>query len=409
MKDINLEENIFMTNKTLPQRLTSVLNSNPPSQQLATLLLVAIICFTPFLLLANNIESAMKQQNHDIEAIKEEFAKSFIEAISSKSVEACADLVLNAEDNKTLEIDYGFSDKVYRKKLMTQSKNFLKEQRKFIDKMNADQTSAISYENYLKINTYDFEIPKEHPACFIKTISISMKERLIDGVFYQVGFQIDDALFINGKIKINNLFSVRMYESYRDEINEENTPYPLVKDKKILRNALGKHANKEYADILGYYNDWYLHEGDLTIEKFDLKVNLIVTGNLTIKEPVVEVPHELIVLGKTQLNTLYLNEPNDVLFLGGIEFKDCLFIMDSGPYQIFNHPKGPLIFSWSESIEVNSLEQVECCPASELGEKGDVSELLLEAFYSKNKEDGIYELKLELILETLRAGKSIFK
>lgn len=369
--------------------------------------LSTIFCLSPILLFANNKKPLMEQIFQDIKKIEEEFSKSFIEAISSKSIEACADLVLSYEDNSTLEVDYGLSEKRYRKRLLEQSENFLKGQSKFIDKKNAALESAISFENFEEINTYDFEIPKKHPACFIKTISITMKKRLVDGIFYQVGFQIEDAVFVNGKIKINNLFSVRMHESFWDEINEENTPYLLIEDKASLNEILGNHSDREYAEILDHYNNWYLHTGDLVLDSYEVKVNLIVTGNLKIKEPVTEVLHELIVLGNTSLNTLFLEETNDVLFLGGIEFTVGLFIMDSGAYQIFNSPKGPIIFAQSETIEVENTQNILCLYAPELDKNGDYSEIILDEFCGK--EEGNEYLEIELIIETLRAERPIFK
>lgn len=121
---------------------------------------LSIVLLFAFLNHESRAEETKEQHVKNKKTIELTFAKHFISAISTKSVEACADLVINSEDNKLLEIDYGLSEKAYRKRLRTQSENFLKENREFIHLRNANNSSAISQENFLEIDTYDFEIPK---------------------------------------------------------------------------------------------------------------------------------------------------------------------------------------------------------------------------------------------------------
>jgi len=352
----------------------------------------------------------MSQQNHDIEVIKEAFAKSFIEAMSSQSVEACADLLLSYEDCEALGVTPDISKEAYQAALVLQSENFFKEHSSFIEAKNAAIDSALSLENFVKIDTYKFKLQEGYEASFIKTISISMQERLVETVFYRVGFQIDDAVLVNGKIKINHLAFVRMYESHWDDINAKNTPYPFVEDKKQLRKIVEKYAKKEYIEVIDYCTGWYVHDGDLDLEKCDLTVNLIVTGDLTIKEPVAELRNNLIVLGKTSVNALYLEDESvNVLFLGGIDFKVAVFIIYcSGPYQVLNKPRGPLIYGASETLFVDSSEHVQCLYAPDAGFEDDYSECLAVKLIEKD-QDGFEDLRLESILAAIRAGETIFK
>lgn len=359
----------------------------------------------------------MTAEAQNLGPIESAFAKAFIEAISAKSVEGCADLVLTYEDCAALGVDFGLSQRAYRKRLKKQSKNFLKEKREFIDKKNADPNSAITVENFVAIDTYEFALEDGFEAGFIKTISISMKIRRVDGMCYQVGFQINDAVFVNGNIRINNLHGVRMSESYWEEITKENTSYPLITDKAELRGIIQRYAPKyvdrEYINILDYYSNWYVHEGDLTLESYlEVKVNLIVTGNLTFKEPVTSVTRELIVLGRTSVNALVLEDTNDALFLGGVDFAVSAFVIYTSAYIILNRPRGPFLCAYCETLEIDDLSGIQHLYAPELDANADFSQFLLDGFYEASEPDEGYEgyeLNYPAVLEAIRAGRSIFK
>lgn len=353
----------------------------------------------------------MQVENMDknLETIKYHFAKTFIEAISSKSIEACAELLQSFDDQiyltgATAELD--MSKEEYNTLLRKRTKEFLDEISDFIDKKNENADSALTIEHFTEINTYDFEI-KEEPFQVINTISINMNTRLVDEVNYQVGFQIENALLIQNKIKISNWYFVKRYESVWDEINEKNTPY-LKANKEKVRTLMADHLDEEYSLILNDWNNWYYHEGDLELEKFDLKVNFIVTGNLTIRENLVEIDRELIVLGKTNLNALYLDEDNNVLFLGGIEFKTGVFILSSGAFQVLKQPKGPFLYTYSESNDIENINNVNCFIDAAMGEaQGACHELLSEKFIEEGTD--VYDLDMDTIVEALRNGENIFK
>jgi len=343
----------------------------------------------------------------NLQTIKTAFAHSFIQAISTKSVVDCVQLSSYIEYQMYFSGEYT-KPSYLRKKfdnwiVLRDVKKFLKKANKFISQKNSNKNSALTIANIAKIDTYDFEISKE-TLQIIDTLSITMNTRLIKDVNYTIGFKIDHALLFNGEIKINWNF-VKYYESYSNDINETNTPYTKIESKEKLEKICANHIGKEYLDILNRYNAWYVHEGDLELDTYDLKVNLIVTGNLTIKEPLTKIREELIVLGNTKVNTLVLEDENDVLFLGGIEFKIGLFIFSTGPYQVINNPKGPLFFSCSESFEIYNTKAVQCVIDIQSDFfQGDINNLLLDEFIEEAKE-----VKFEQIIIAIKAGENIFK
>jgi len=360
----------------------------------------------------------MSQKNQDLEAIRQTFTKSLIEAISSKSVEAYTKLVMSYEDYEKLQsISLDISKETYQAAVLTQSEQLFEKKNQFIDERNAHADSALSLDNLAMVvdtslpvsNDYEF---LQHMG-FIRPFTIKMKQRLIDDIFYEVFFDIKLAFLVDGEIKLHHdhedADAVFFAENNWDDINEKNTPYLLLEDKKVLRKILEKHAKKEYIEVLDYFHSWYVHEGDLILENYDIKVNLIVTGNLTIQEPIAEITNELIVLGNTNVNALYLSEEgNNTLFLGGIEFKVAIFISFSGAYQVLNNPRGSLIYASSETVLIDTAEQVQCTYAPDEGFEDDYSKILLAKFLTKY-EDGFSEIDLDAVLEAIRAGETIFK
>jgi len=357
----------------------------------------------------------------DLQTIKTDFANAFIDAISSKSVTACVKLVASYEDQiylagKDAKLD--MSKEEYDIRVKTNTKEFLDKASNFIDEKNSTINSFLNTSNITEVDTYAFKISEEHIQ-IVDVLSITMNTRLLDGVNYGVGFQINDSFFINGKIKISNWFFAKYYESFWDDINEENTPYPKVQSKEKLKEICAKHLQakhlaEDYSELLDDWNDWegwYLHEGDLELDVYDLKVNFIVTGNLTIKEPLVEIEHELIVLGKTKLNALFLENDNNVCFLNGIDFNVGVFILysDAG-CRIFNKPKGPLLFVCSESHDIINHNEVQCFIDIEYNREshGNINDLLLDKFIEKN-ENQVLDEHFDELIEAIRKRKNIFK
>ena len=122
----------------------------------------------------------------------------------------------------------------------------------------------------------------------------------------------------------------------------------------------------------------------------------------------VEIEHELIVLGKTSLSSLHLDEDNDVLFLGGIEFKVGIFILSSGAFQVLEQPKGPIFCTHSESNIIENRTDIQCFVDFAMGEThGNFQDLLLRKFIGE--DDDIYDLDIELIIEAIRTEENIFK
>lgn len=349
----------------------------------------------------------------NLDDIRSEFAEHFLKAISEKSIEKLQRLLLSHDDHMYLSTlatyisGKTYEEDDYNKALSRQTETFLNKANKFIDKKNSEKSSRIMSSNLNEVKTYRFEINDE-PMQSMDTITISMKPRLIDGVNYRVGFEIKEALLINDKIKITNWYFVKFYESFWDDVNEDNTPFPKIEDKKTL-TKLFENFNHEFSDYIHNWQ-WYLHEGDLVLEKYDLKVNLIVTGNLTIKEPLPMIGHELVVFGKTNLNALHIDESNNVLFINGIEFKVGIFIApwSSGAYQLLNKPKGPLIYSLSETTEVDDMEHVQYYQDANTEGTSNLQSLVRKNFLEKNEDDE-YVLDFDQSIATVKTGDSIIK
>ena len=357
---------------------------------------------------------------HSLTLLKNEFSKAFIEAVSSKSVEACTKLVLSYEEQNILfgKDGFGMKEEAYKEALTKQCQAFFEKWDTFVDEKNAYTHTKITLDNLDGVDTYSFEIHDE-PFQFLKTISISMKEYKKEKKIYQVGFQIDNPLFINGRFALNNMLLTKCYESFWDDL--ENIPYK----NKIHTHDEFKGLVKDIGDsetlegmLYAYnaYNDWYLYDGDLELEKFDEKVNLVVTGNLTVKEPLVEITTELIVFGKTIVNAMYLDEGNDVFLLGGVEFNVALLSAMPGPYRVINNPKGPFLYSDSDSTIVNNPEKVKCYADYVYGEShGDILTILKEKYIDRDEpyegeevEEDDYHINSGQIAEDIKLGENIF-
>lgn len=352
--------------------------------------------------------------------LKNEFSKSFIEAISSKSVEACTKLILSYEEQNILfgKDGFGMEKKAYGEALTKQCQAFFEKWDSFIDEKNAYDYTKLILDNLDEVDTYAFEINDE-PFQFLKTISISMKEYKKEKKIHQVGFQIDNPLFINGRFALNNMLLTKCYESFWDDL--ENIPYKnkihsLDEFKALIKDIEDGETREGMRDAYNAYNDWYLHDGDLELDNFDEKVNLVVTGNLTIKEPLVAIETELIVLGKTRVNAMYLGEGDDVFLLGGVDFNVALISAMPGPYKIINNPNGPFLYSDSDSTIVNNPEKVKCYADYVYGEShGDILAMLKEKYIDKDEpygdeeiDEDDYYINVSLIAEDIRLGENIF-
>ncbi len=172
---------------------------------------------------------------------------------------------------------------------------------------------------------------------------------------------------------------------------------------------LGQELDGEYSQHI-YEGEWFVHEGDLVVERYEAEVNLLVTGNLTVKESLMEIKSSLVVSGKTELNSLFLGGGgNHALFLDGVEFTTALVSYITGPFKVLNHPIGPFLYNHSDSTYISNPKGVECLVDFALGEShGDVHRLLA-AEYIDVLSDGDYSIPVDKLREDLRAGKCIFR
>jgi len=355
-----------------------------------------------------------------LELLKNEFSKVFIEAVSSKSVEACTNLVVSYDEQNILfgKDGFGMKEEAYKEALTKQCQAFFKKWDTFIDEKNAHAHTKLILDNLDGVHTYSFEIHDE-PFQFLKTISISMKEYKKEKKIHQVGFEIDNPLFINGRLALNNMLLTKCYESFWDDL--ENIPYKnkihtLDEFKSLVKDVDDSETLEGMFDAYNAYNEWYLYDGDLELEKFDEKVNLVVTGNLTVKEPLVEITTELIVFGKTIVNAMYLDEGNNVFFLEGVDFNVALLSTMPGPYRVINNPRGPFLYSDSDSTIVNNPEKVKCYADYVYGKShGDILSMLKEKYINRDEpyegeeiEEDDYYIDAAQIAEDIRLSENIF-
>lgn len=226
------------------------------------------------------------------------------------------------------------------------------------------------------------------------------------------------------------------YQFPEKECNEE-------KYSKYLENVGFRQCTEEdkakmkekfpYASNLGCL--WYVYEGDLEIE--DIKLSntpLLITGNLTIKQPFIQVDENngLMVFGKTTVQ--YMELAGYGYFFGGIEF-EMLSLTIFGEDTEIHHPKGRLLYRESEDSVIKNMnkEDVEVFfDTMDYKFFGDVSKLLpkkylfchevyelatFEEYKSYHGEDSDYdeyieemEIDVEVleIFKAIQAGKKVF-
>ena len=344
-----------------------------------------------------------------LELAKDNFAQAFIEAVSTKSIEACKKLVLSYDEQAVLfgKENIVMSKEDYHKVLTRQCQAFFEKWEKFIDEKNASSFTKLTLNNLAKVDTYEFKVTNE-PFQTMRRVSVSMKEYKKGKMIYRVGFQIDEPIFINGRFAINNMLLVRCYESFWDDLSD--IPYTdKISTYKEFKELIRGYVNINL-DENKFYGEWYVHKGDLKLDKFDEKVSLIVTGNLTVKEPLVEITTGLIVCGKTVVNAMYLEETNSIFLLGGVEFDVALISVLTDSYREIYHPKGPFLYNDSESAEIIGAEEVECYFNNAFGEFScNIEETLKEKYIDRDNDEPSMGVDIDLIVEDIKLGKNIFK
>lgn len=180
---------------------------------------------------------------------------------------------------------------------------------------------------------------------------------------------------------------------------------------------------------------WYVYEGDLIIDEIKLSnIPLLVTGNLTINQPVVEVEEYggLMVFGKTKVQ--YMRLAGHGYFLGGIEFEILVSMLHGASKEIYN-PQGRLLYRDSENTVIENIDEDEVEVYFDIVDYesfGDVTKLLskeyiwcheenefmtFEDYQKENGQDYEYEdyleeteidIKISDIFRAVKDGKNVF-
>jgi len=194
--------------------------------------------------------------------------------------------------------------------------------------------------------------------------------------------------------------------------------YKKIKSQKELKELLEKSYNNkvpyEIYEATEYANvEWSVHEGDLELDSYSkVQDDLIVCGDLIIKEPLAEITSELIVCGTTKCNAMLLDEGNDVFLLGGVQFNVALISCLGGPFRIINNPQGAFMYNDADSVEINNTQKVSCYIDHVYAEgHGDAQNILKDKYFSYDDPDDLedYFLDNDALISDLRVGESIFK
>ena len=269
----------------------------------------------------------------EIEYIKKEFAKEFIEAMSSRSIDKCANVILVYDEYKALRgDDEKISKEEYLKAISTQCNNFFKKYDDFLD------SKRLLEDKIENIELYDVgEIIDNKAIEFIPmdSLTISLAQRIFDnGDKGSIGFEIDHLFIINSKIKINNFLFTKVYESF-DTISKNVLPLQKIGFEALSKNKYLEIMKKEKFDytqeLISSDNEWLIYKGNLILEPENFKLfqyrNIMVFGNLTVNGLLdTDDMLSLIVIGNINANNALILGSINLYISGTIYFNDALII-----------------------------------------------------------------------------------
>lgn len=341
---------------------------------------------------------------HSIDAIAREFAHSAVVAYGTKSVKACVNLLPTKEEDRLIDTVIPVRIGYQRLTAKRFTKQALKESSTKIDRLNERSDSALTVENLAGVDTHRFEVDPIAEVQVIPRITIRFNERREDDRLVRAVIVIKDAALVNGVIRNTHFLNVEIAQTSRRD-PEAITRFTAIHDQQALKEMLLPvigSSDTNYA--LGY--EWELHEGDLELDVFDVECPLIVSGDLTVREPLVEVDVPLIVLGKSRVRSLSLGGDNGAYLMGGVEFEQALLSLHSECGQFVKRPAGPLIFTACEATEITETSGVTCLFEEAIGNTpGDLA-ATVKAEYLVT-EDGYTTIDWDKVVNVLRRGGSI--
>jgi len=340
-----------------------------------------------------------------MEKIKQEFTELFIEAIAENSPEKLYPLCNNYQDMKKYDVELDFTEAKLGEIVLSNCS-------KFLDTVDFSITEFTFESSSLNGANDSLEIVKGHSVIFAKSLTFKFQNKESDNV---LNITISDPIIIDDQIKINNPLLIKFY-IYKPYIkpesitvlNSDNTSHELLlANNDEIRTSLTER--KVYYEGCSLDMDWYIHEGNLELDSFNFKKNVIITGDLAIHEPLVDFDTSLIVLGKTTSNAITIHDEGmDIYLLGGVDFNIALFIHSTGSQVELRNLSGPLVNIHSETANVEGEKKVKYFNYPEYDElHGNIHQLVKEKYFWRNEEDEL-ELDDYAIMHDIKLGADIF-
>ncbi len=295
-----------------------------------------------------------------METIKQQFTELFLVAIKEKSPIKLSQLCLTYDNLRNMEVpDINLTKKNHDAIVLKNCSTFFSS----LD-INLDE---FEFKRITVANLSDEHIFKSGSKVqFTDNVSLEFAKKISNE---NLTIDIAHPMILNSEIKINNplMIEVDIYEDIQEPISDANEYIFKVNgiEKKLPLCSIDRvnQILKENGVSDAYWGDWdwYLYEGDLEVHKLRPEYNLIVTGNLTVKEPMLRLEAGIMVLGETRANAIYIEEGSDVFLLGGTLFNTALLIPYSGAQIVVNRPKGPLLYNGCNEYDVvENIEDVKC-------------------------------------------------
>lgn len=340
-----------------------------------------------------------------MEEIKQKFTTAFIQAIAENSAQKLYPLCNSYQDMKKYDTELGFTEEKLSEIVLSNCS-------KFIDTIDFDITEYILESSTLDGAGDSVEIVKSHFVTFAKSLILSFVKKEAKT---KLKIDIGHPIIIDDQLKINNplLIEFRQYEPYiKPEsilvLDNQNKSHELpLCQRERIKSALDE--NNIFIEGCPLELDWYIHDGDLELDSFDFEKHIIVTGDLSVHEPLTNINVSLIVLGKTTVNALsILDDGDEVFLLGGVNFNIAILINSSGSQIELKNLSGPMVDIISETTNIGGDMQVKYFNYPENDEShGDIESLIKEKYFYD--EEGISEIDSYAIMDDIKHGAEIFK
>lgn len=363
-----------------------------------------------------NIELIKKQKN--------KFAKEFIDAVTNQSIEKCKKLIIPFDEYVILVDDKEMTADMYDEALTKQCVNFFIEKKDFFN----EHMARLEIEKIDSATIYNLGDKHEIIDNFfyspIDSLSITMENKVLENDdISSLGFQIDNPVVINSKIRINNFLFTKTYESIYKHVRVKKLHKKFGFKELTLDNFLEIMKNSPF-DIstlldecytLSEYN-WFIYDGNLvmTSEEFntlDSDSNFLITGNLTIDGVLNLNDHTLFVLKNLKAKDIFID--SSICYIQETAyFNDVLMIepaADDEPIRI-NNTEGKFVLNGARFIELGISEDKVTTFFDYANEKhfGNVQNLLKDRFIELDEYNEI-NIEREDILEAILNNESIFK